>query len=517
MYKALIIDDERPARQAIAALGKWSELGIEDPLEAPEGRAGLEIMRRYTPDIVLVDMKMPVMNGLDFIKAASCEYPNSKYIIISGYSDFEYARTAIKYNVVDYLLKPVIEEELDNVLRLVVQRLDSERLSLQYNPVAHISRILSSEPKDPNSGSVYYGIVVIYLVNKFDDDPIGEFDFVEMGAEIASLVSQCWDHSSSSFTIAENPKQLLLTVKIPTGSMIGELSHSKLKDYTAEQVERVIDGLRSEYGIFTIGAVGSFGDKIEAVFESYDDALELLNNVNLLDNSQNVYTVLNSNSLPKWLSVLGKKELFTRAYDQKNLEHARELIGQYFESIKKHGYVSREDLIRITVEFMTIFREIALEKGVADVRRLIPQISDSSIFSGYFKTEDFSCFIYNIFKGIVESSSNPDTYSISNIIIEIKEYMDNNYSEEISLTTFSSKYHMTKEYLSKQFKEQFGFGIYEYVLKLRMTKAAAYLEDFNIKIQDVAQRVGYMDNNYFSRAFKTFHGVSPKEYRNRKG
>jgi two-component system response regulator YesN len=132
-----------------------------------------------------------------------------------------------------------------------------------------------------------------------------------------------------------------------------------------------------------------------------------------------------------------------------------------------------------------------------------------------YKTEDFSAFILKVFRGLVESTVSPDTYSISNIIIEIKDYIDNNYSEDISLTTFSSKYHMTKEYLSKQFKEQFSYGIYEYVLKLRMTKAAEYLADLNIKIQDVAQRVGYVDNNYFSRAFKTFYGVSPKEYRNR--
>ncbi|EMS72029.1 response regulator transcription factor [Ruminiclostridium cellobioparum] len=515
LYKALIIDDERPARQAVSALGKWAELGIDFPLEAAEGKTGLEIMKSHKPDIVLVDMRMPVMGGLEFIKAASAEFPNSKYVIISGYSDFEYARTAIKYNVADYLLKPVIEEELDNVLRQVVQGLDSERLSLQYNPVAHIARMLSADPESSRCGSIYYGIAAIYLVNQFREEKEKKFDFSHKASEISRLVLKCWDDRSSCLPTAENDRQLLLAVKVPAAAGDRVPSEDKLRADAAQQVEKLVEALRTDYGVYTIASVGSFHPKIEAVFESYRAAMELLNNINLLDNSRSVFTAAHTNDMPKWLSVLGKKELFTRAFDQKNLKSARDIVEQYFSSIKKHGYVSREDLIRITLEFMTVFREIAVEKGVMEVKRIIPQAGDRNIFSGCFKTEDFGGFIHSVFKALVESTSNPQTCSIHNIIIEIKEYIDNNYSEEISLTTFSSRYHMTREYLSKQFKEQFGLGIYEYVLKLRMTIAAKYLEDLNIKVQEVAQRVGYADNNYFSRAFKTFYGVSPKEYRSR--
>ncbi len=515
LYKALIIDDERPARQAVSALGKWAELGIDLPLEAAEGKTGLEMMKVHKPDIVLVDMRMPVMGGLEFIKAASTEFPNSKYVIISGYSDFEYARTAIKYNVADYLLKPVIEEELDNVLRRVVQGLDSERLSLQYNPVAHMARILSADPESSRSGTKYYGIAAIYLVNQFREEMGKKFNFSEKISEISRLVSKCWDDRSSCLAVAENDRQLLLAVKVPAAAGGRMLPEDRLRADAAQQVEKVVEALRTDYGVYTVASVGSFYPKIKSVFESYKAAMELLNNINLLDSSRSVFTAADTNDMPKWLSVLGKKELFTRAFDQKNLKCAQDIVEQYFSSIKKHGYASREDLIRITVEFMTVFREIAVEKGVMEVKRIIPQVSDRNVFSGCFKTEDFGGFIYNVFKALVESTSNPQAGSIHNIIIEIKDYIDNNYSEEINLTTFSSKYHMTREYLSKQFKEQYGLGIYEYVLKLRMTIAAKYLEDLNIKVQDVAQRVGYVDNNYFSRAFKTFYGISPREYRSR--
>jgi two-component system response regulator YesN len=108
MFKVLIIDDEKPVRQAITALGHWTELEIGQLYEAMEGERGLAILREYHPDIVLVDMKMPNLDGAGFLEIASHQFPRLKYIVISGYDDFEYTKRAIKAKVLDYLLKPVV-------------------------------------------------------------------------------------------------------------------------------------------------------------------------------------------------------------------------------------------------------------------------------------------------------------------------------------------------------------------------------------------------------------------------
>ncbi len=247
MYKVLIVDDEKPVRTVIQALGKWERLKVDTVYEAPEGESALGIMRQNKPDIVFVDMKMPNMNGMDFLHIASEEFPDSKYIVVSGYDDFEYARQAIRAGVLDYLLKPVIEAELDEVLQRAVSLLESDRLSRP-------------------------------------------------------------------------------------GDLLGSF-HSNLKG----------------------GA---------------------------------------------------------KAY-----------------------------------------------------------------------------------------------------LYEIKDYIDRNFSEDIRLTCFSDRYYLSKEYLSKQFREEFGYNIYEYVLKVRMDKAQILLAEPGAKIQDIAEYLGYKDNNYFSRAFKAYFGVSPTEYR----
>lgn len=255
MYKALIIDDERPARQAIFALGKWEKYNVAPPMEASNCIAALAIIEEIHTDIVFLDISLPVMDGIEFIKRVAPNNPSIKFIVISGYDKFEYARQSIRYGVVDYLLKPVVEEELERALERVVALLD-----------------------------------------------------VETGQ-----------------------KRL------------------------------------SETGI------------------------------------------------------LGTEQ--ARGSDDEN-------------------WPSKEK-----------------------------------------------------------------------VIAEIIDYIEANYAREINLNMFSQRYHLTKEYLSRCFKEVVGFGIYEFVTETRMKKAKKLLMDPQAKIRVVAEQVGYNDQNYFSRAFKKYTGVHPSEFK----
>ncbi len=116
MHKTLIIDDEKPVSIAISKLGKWKRYHLERPSYAENGRDGLKAMRELKPALVFLDMQMPIMDGRDFLKAACAEFPDTAYIVISGYDDFDYARTAVRYGAVDYLLKPVVGEDLNTAI-----------------------------------------------------------------------------------------------------------------------------------------------------------------------------------------------------------------------------------------------------------------------------------------------------------------------------------------------------------------------------------------------------------------
>ncbi len=135
MYKVLIIDDEKPVHIAIMNLIKWKDLGTEPPVSAFNGKEGLSVMRELRPDIVFVDMQMPLMNGMQFLEIASKEFPASKYIVVSGYDDFSYAHAAIKGGAIEYLLKPLVMEDLNCALQKAVVSLNIQH-NIEVNAVS---------------------------------------------------------------------------------------------------------------------------------------------------------------------------------------------------------------------------------------------------------------------------------------------------------------------------------------------------------------------------------------------
>jgi two-component system response regulator YesN len=129
MFRALIIDDEKPARTAISALGSWNAFGIEPPFTATNGKDGLNAMRELQPHIVFIDMQMPVMDGIQFLEQASREFPGVQFIVVSGYDEFHYAQAAIKNGAIDYLLKPIVAEELNKALKKAVSILTNGNIT----------------------------------------------------------------------------------------------------------------------------------------------------------------------------------------------------------------------------------------------------------------------------------------------------------------------------------------------------------------------------------------------------
>ncbi len=146
MYKALIVDDEKAVQIAVCKLGKWHTYHIDTPALASNGKEGLYAMRELRPNIVFIDMQMPVMNGIDFLKNAKKEFPDAMYIVISGYDDFSYAQNSIRLGAIDYILKPIMEEELNASIKKAVSLLnpnmdftaDTEEQSISAGEVAAI-------------------------------------------------------------------------------------------------------------------------------------------------------------------------------------------------------------------------------------------------------------------------------------------------------------------------------------------------------------------------------------------
>ncbi len=535
MYKALIVDDEKPVRQVIQALGLWEKNGIGQVFEALEGESALRVMREENPDIVFLDMNMPNMDGVAFLKVACEEFPKTKYIVVSGYEDFEYTKQAIHSKVLDYLLKPVVEDELNRVLKRAVRELAEERAQefeglrrrIEQNVTIPLAREkiiiqliegLGHNPLTEEQKKIlriseeysYYGITVFSLLN-FEsvcgrvfrgDAHAACFAITNVMNELAS--SWC---NGFSFKDVRTRNEIIFTI------MASTREEKEFDRLLPGRIHEIIAKLEELFGIYSIAAIGKEVSEAASLKVSYKTALELLHSTNILKSSERVLTKPGPVMKSKRASLMEKKEVFIYAFETGNVEYAVSIMRQHFESIRRQGCWSWDDQYTTTMEFMLILENITEQFGVDEEKNILSEFTYKNLEGSFKKLEDYEEFILDFVKSIFASARTSMKASEKESLYEIKDYIDNNYVREIKLSDFSGKYYRRKEYLSRQFKEEFGYGIYEYVLKVRMEKAAEMISDLSVKIQTVSEHLGYKDNNYFSRAFKAYFGMSPSEYR----
>ncbi|MDR1688626.1 MAG: response regulator [Clostridiales bacterium] len=355
-YSAILVDDEIWTRTALKKLGNWNELGIEIIAEASDGEYGLELIIRLCPDIIITDVKMPYINGLELIKILRERGNGAKVIFVSGYDDFDFIRRAMKLQAVDYLLKPIKKEELNEQLQKCV---DEIKL---HNDEANIRQL-----------------------------------------DLQGFINVQW---------------------------LGE--YYKLRD-------SVYEGLYS-------------------------------NNQNVLEQS------------------------FAQITD--------------FLCTKQDSSFSKSLAICIYYDLHNGLQRYIFESGNT-IEDIFPNNEGMFVFSTGFSFADMLKHIKSLY---LSAKTNIEKLARKKSKVDIsliQQYINANYCNGITLDETAEKFFISKEYLSKIFKQLNGLSFSEYVLKLRMEKAKELLTVKKVPIKDIAQLTGYADQVHFHKAFKKYFGVTP--------
>lgn len=508
MYQALIIDDEKHVRQTISLLGRWAENDIGNPLEATDGESALKILQETNIDIVLVDIKMPVMDGMQFLKIATARFPKIKYIIISGFNDFEYAKQAIQYQILDYLLKPISETELNHCLEKAVSELQKEQALNNEMPLPDLFNCLCRTADVPALGAI--------LAIR-----VGGNSLTVWNEERSRLfLSQLLSHAAlkeNYHCYIESPHLLILGVEVLNSPFIN-FSKSYVEAKIQENVRNILNMFQKSHDFFTVAGMGQFVEpNITALKASYEQAVLISSKLNLYSSETLISHEYTAKSLSHLDYLSPKKELIMRAlgkWDEKNLCR---ILNQHFSAILEKDHVTLELLSYNAMELLIIFQEFSREYQIPQYQELLAPLADLKELKEINSIKEFNDFFCSLFAQLGAYAQRNTQPTILNILSEIKSCIEEEYSRNLTLTYFSEKYHLTKEYLSKQFKEQYAYSIYEYLLSYRMEKAKELLSATDMKIQSVSDHVGYTDTNYFSKAFKTYCGISPREYRQQFG
>jgi two-component system response regulator YesN len=529
MYKTLIIDDEQPARRAIRALGQWEQHRISEVYEAENGMQGLELLTRHEPDLVFVDMKMPHLGGVEFMKKAG-SVPGAKFIVISGFDDFCYTRSAVQAGAVDYLLKPIKRKELNDAIAKAVEQLDRERLRKERELAGKIVRNISlplvkekifSSIIDRN-GRLHRMEELADFVDAKPGDRFSVIVIIALNiAEVCRLKFN-GDSHACYYALTNALNELLGSLgeafSFKSGKdeqeLVVVLAASGAADCEAQQqgIGHALTQLKETFGFDCIAAMEANPRSMEQLDVSYQAARAMLLKADLM-RPQPVHCREEADPALPPDSILTKKELLLHALDTGSSVVAAGMLRQYFQELRRTG--------RFTAE--------AMAKTVAESRVLLEQIVKRFSVSALERFDDFDCrfrhplmrfdrfeeltvsFFETVFQELLELRKPEEKFNID----KVKAYIDCHFYEDISISCLMEKFYLSKEHLHRLFKQKFGCGIHEYTLKVRMEKAKELLADSSLKIQTICEKVGFHDHNYFSKAFKKQCGLSPQEYRMR--
>ena len=500
MYRMLVVDDEKTERECVRFLIEQSGL----PLEVSEAGDGWEALMRLKEtdgaDILFTDVQMPLMDGLELIREAEKLFPDMKILIFSSYADFEYARTALTLGVVNYILKPVIPEELKKSLEGLIGQLDEEAASrklkdrqksfmLQYALQLSISGNLDGSRVEPAVIKQLERFHCMVLVD-FDGDFLENNSFVfyeslryAMKLDMESLNLSPDQALLLLRTPVENPKEwgmkllsyIQETFQISCWLAIsGPLSgQASLKDAFAaveQQMERRF--WEPQVHVF---AEQERENAQDGAGDGTDENRQLLQIKRALGNRDGA-------ALQEALDSLFAKY---RSRQNQSQIYVKFIFSNLLTTL--YPFLNEMDGEKKTLDAM--ISDLYLQPDISEIVRMVQELA-SRIIGGF--------------------SSGP---SIRREILEVTDYIGANYGKELSVERLASIVFLTPDYLSRLFKKSMGKSISQHIRQFRMEKARELLTGTNRKVIDIGEAVGYPNYSYFCQSFREYFGTSPERYR----
>lgn len=482
MYRVLIADDEPWVAYGISKIIDWQEEGFEIAGEAHDGLSALEFIREQKPDIVISDIRMPGLDGIQLMDALRKEGIDAEIIIVSGYADFDYAKHAIQYGAFDYLLKQIDKQELLATVRRLRNKLEKkEKRPVSFDRVEDWFELMDSDP----------GVSVReFMLDKTDDLPYPHYRFISIlfsddhAAEgIAALLHSDEDLRAISFRTGQHKFTILMNVDRSQESR----SLSNLFEYFADTYCRA--------GLSSYGEAGSSVSRLYqesdiallSVFSMPEERIIEYRTCSIADEAGKM--LLNMEAaireqkpelIDRLLVRLAELCLSQPLYiDQiANIyNHIVALIFKYYPQRFGHG----------GIEFLTYDQIARLYRSPKQLFLELQPLFEISA--------DFEAVVSNA--------------QIKKLI----EQIDARLSEDLTLSDMARQLNISIGYLSLLFKRETGMTYSEYVTRKRLDLAKLLLHDDSLSIQDVAERTGYKDYYHFNKLFKKHIGITPSKYR----
>jgi len=449
----------------------------------------------YIPDILITDIRMPGFTGLEVIERLIALYPNIQTIMVSGYNDFEYARSALKLGAKEYLLKPVPADELhaavERLMDAVHKEKEKSRNVLDLTLAGMIRGIKGKEHADSTHDSSQWLMITILLENW--NSP---YTWPQMGT--STEVVTAWlrrevDSLANCFDMDGHIRVILLSARVNDRESDIRQKVKSIHDFCCERDSIII---HTSYRMPTAG---------ESMEGTYRLCLELLEQQVRLG-AATFMPLSVSNQMESFWDSARRIELHIRELDyaKLQLELRRMLDGLRRDSI------TVKQMSELLSDFL-----YALKYTLTGKRSEISVISTDSVYT-YLKTCRDEALLQQWISDRLMSMMSANNQTIpqpKQIIPALMDYVQQHYSDKIHLGDFAVRYHVSIGYLSKLFKAETGLNFSDYIVRIRMNKAKELLDGGYKKISEISRLVGYDDPKFFSQTFKRWTGITPQEYK----
>ena len=530
MFNLLLLDDELSTLEGLYNNIDWHDIGINEVYKADHASKALDILKNNRVDIVITDIRMPDINGIEISSIIEKKWPHTKVILLSGFMEFDYAKKAMDFGVFSYIAKPAGYEEIIINVKNAIARIEEDlrkiniveearkKISLattvlqehfllswifygKKNPVKNAREFNECNLQIDTNG---YGLLLVIRIDDYAEQPL--FDSVLLQMTIKDL----------AYEILGRNQNMLVFFDIEDNGII--LIHEKdlaEMESKSKYIKSMLDAFQLAVKNTTGYLVSIFWGEILPVLdmnESYKNLIFRSNNriayshgtiMGFQDHGQiavcaGLYKYPNINmlvdSMQKDETIIRIEQIFAEII-QKSLQNTDALIEVYHVVV---GAIISD----------SIKRNLKLSQWGTGLNDFLTNMNIILSLSEF--RSKCIILVMQYFDYVIHT----ETKKTSNMVNRIKSHIVENLKENISVTLIANSFNYNSSYLSKLFKKETGMAIQDYIIRVRIDKAKDLLREPGSKVYEVSEKVGYENIPHFSRLFKKLTGISPKEYQN---
>lgn len=543
MYQLLIIDDERKVTDSLAETLPWEDLNISQVYRAYSGNDALQLLAAHSIEIILTDIRMPGISGLELIQKLREMNKRTKCIIHSGYSDFEYAKQAMMYQVTEYLLKPASDEEILEAVGRMINEVHQESVTM-YSVESMTAAIREQIPvmrsqllHDLLKGKKWVNgelsgkleimglsfrpgdsvaILVIRLEEGFSTFDLKSLSLFEYA--IMNIAEETFGEHFDLLTGRDEYDYLVFMVKLSlekqfefTKLGMNQTSISTLLEKTALKLQENVKAYLKRHISIVMSTWGNFPEQTQ---DLYQQSISMIRRN--IGNDSDIFLRMTDTCIAKpmkSLRTLYETPTLNQMLDMGHRQQTFNKIEAITAELEEHWSHSHEHLQEVFLHLAASFTYAAHQNGKpleeiigADYEPLYSR----KLFLSFRQLRDWAL---RVASRLFDDLNKDQINSKSNTILQIQQFINQHLTADVTLQAIADHVSMHPAYLSKIFKARTGENLSDYIIKLKMEKAAILLKQTDDKIYQICAKLGYQNPPYLIKLFKKYYGVTPQEYR----